>query len=702
MNGVDRLNKRVAQAFYGRFLELRPAQDAAIAPLLEGRNIVLTAGTGSGKTEAVLAPMVSRLWDDGFAGNGPGILYVAPTKALINDLQKRVDLPLQSLGLRVGIRHGDRDDLVSGPTPHVLLTTPESLDVLLFRHDPHLQAIRCVVVDEAHLIYNTQRGLQLSILLQRLNRSLPAPFQWAALSATIASLSDVASFLFGREVDTVFVQDTASREIDARILFIAAETDFTDLIGRLTDGRPAKLLVFADSRRECERLAGAVQSLPGLQNGVFAHYSSLSHQVRIDTERRFAEARTAVCVATSTLELGIDIGDIDAVILWGVPGGVESLLQRIGRGNRRNPKTNVVCLVPDTSDNRVLDAMCFLALIDCARVGRLPIRSPFDLFGAIGQQCLSFIGSNHGQFTRVADLHQMVEHTGYCDRDSLDAILAELSRQGYLQPHGFKNRYGADQGLHDLVDYRMIYGNFGANSQEVELRHGSKTLGCIPAINLLRLRRGDVVLFAGARWSVSRTSPDFVSLEPTHSGRTPTDLLYLGTKATRDTFVLDHAWRLIHEETDYLGILSTPLRELVTPFVRAIQAMCQYNTIPVMRTSTGYRYLTFAGTAVNEAVGQIMQRTILGCDDVSLHVMSEIEWGSLPTDPAEYETALRMLAQPEDRSIYQMALPVDLQFREFFQGWLRDETIRCVLRRLASSSPVFIPPSGWGHLPITD
>lgn len=690
MNSVDRLNKRVAQAFYGRFRELRPAQDAAIVPLLGGQNIVLTAGTGSGKTEAVLAPMVSRLWEDGIADNGPSILYVAPTKALINDLEKRLDLPLRSLGLRVGVRHGDRDSLVSGPTPHVLLTTPESLDVLLFRHDPHLQTVRCVVVDEAHLLYNTQRGLQLSILLQRLERSLPAPYQWAALSATIASLSDTAAFLFGREAKAVFVQDSASRELDAKVLSIADEEGFSSLIRRLTDSAPAKLLVFADSRRECERLAGALQSITALHGSVFAHYSSLSQQVRVETERRFAEARTAVCVATSTLELGIDIGDIDAVILWGVPPSVESLLQRIGRGNRRSTKTNVICLVPDTSDSQLLDALCFLALMDCAKKGELPVKSPFDLFGAIGQQCVSVIASDRGQFTRIADLHHLIEHLGYCDRKSLDMILAELSRKGYLQPHGFKNRYGADQGLHELVDYRMIYGNFGAGSQEVELRHGAKILGAIPAINLLRLHRGDVVLFAGARWHVARTSPDFISLEPTSSSRAPVELFYLGAKATRDTFVLDHTWRLVRGDADYSSVLSAPLQEVAAPFLRHMRSLSHGDIIPFTQTKTGYRYLTFAGAMVNEAVAGMTRANTIACDEVSLHVASEIDWGAIPTDPAAYETVLHTLTQSEDRSLYQQSLPMEMQFREFLQDWLRDATISHVLSRLASSSPVLI------------
>jgi ATP-dependent Lhr-like helicase len=376
------------------------------------------------------------------------------------------------LGLRVGIRHGDRDDLKSGRKPHVLLTTPESLDVLLFRKEPTLESVRAVVVDEVHLVYNTQRGLQLSILLRRLQQRLPEKVQWAALSATIGRLADVRDFLTGPQEDAVFLSYRGDRTIDAHVCHISDETGFCDMVLKLVAGGPTKLLVFANSRRECERLGGALCRSEELRHSVFAHYSSLSPEVRVETERGFANSRTAICIATSTLELGIDIGDIDAVLLWDVPGGVESFLQRIGRGSRRSHKTNVVCLVPDTSQSVVADALRFVALIDAARKAELPVRAPYDLFGAVVQQCLSVIASDGGRFTRVADLCELVNHKAYLERGVLDSVLAELAGAGYLQRHGFKNRYGADELLHQLVDYRMIYGNYGAGSQTIEVCYG--------------------------------------------------------------------------------------------------------------------------------------------------------------------------------------------------------------------------------------
>ena len=364
MSGIHTLDERVAAAFFGHFATLREAQEAAIEPLVSGRNVVLSSATGSGKTEAVVAPLISKYWRAAAKSESVILLYIAPTKALVNDLDKRLDPPLARLGLRVGVRHGDRDDLITGPKPQLLITTPESLDVMLFRRDLALTTIRAVVIDEVHLLYNTQRGLHLSILISRLRQLLSHKLQWAALSATIGNLSHVRDFLMGSGEDAEFLNFPAQRAIDAQVRHITDDDGFVTLVRRLTEGRHTKLLVFVNSRRQCEQLIGLLNHVEALRHSIFAHYSSLSPEVRLDTEHKFASMNTAVCVATSTLELGIDIGDIDAVILWGVPGGVDSFLQRIGRSNRRSNKTNVVCLVPTNSSGVVLDALRFAALVD--------------------------------------------------------------------------------------------------------------------------------------------------------------------------------------------------------------------------------------------------------------------------------------------------------------------------------------------------
>lgn len=688
--GAHLLDPSVAAAFYGRFVSLHGAQQAAIEPILAGQNVILSSRTGSGKTEAVMAPLMNRLWREAAKTDALVLLYIAPTKALVNDLEKRLYQPLNFLGMRVGVRHGDRDDLATGKKVHVLLTTPESLDVLMFRKDAALNSVCAVVIDEVHLLYNTQRGLQLSILLRRLQDRLGKPFQWAALSATIGDLSDIHGFLACGDENPILLSYPSQRTIDAQIRHIEDETGFLNLVRRLTDGRPTKLLVFTNSRRECERLAGMLQHDSSLRRAVFAHYSSLSSEVRLETERNFATAKTAICLATSTLELGIDIGNIDAVLLWGVPGSVESFLQRIGRGNRRTHKANAVCLIPDTTESVCIDALRFVALVDAASKGELSRRHPYELYGAVAQQLLSLIASDGGRFTRVADLCQFVCHKPYLDRPVIESILAQLADNGYLQAHGYKNQYGAEEPLYKLVDYKLIYGNFGAGSQSVDLYHETKRLGNVPVTNLFRIHRGSQVRFAGKNWRVQATSREKILLQPAQPGLAM-DFTYTGGGVQTDSFVINRVWQLLHSTQFPEDLFTQSLRRSVGEARTNLSAACNANQIPYIRSPDGIRYFTFAGYMVNKAVGLISRKASFKADDISLLVPSPIDWATVPTNTAVYEDIFPSLIETaSDQSLYQAQLPPELQLWEYLEDWLKDQTVFDALLRLSGSTPVAV------------
>jgi ATP-dependent Lhr-like helicase len=705
MSNGKLLERQVAAAFYGRFSSLRPAQDAAIPPIVSGQNVVLSSGTGSGKTEAVVAPLLSRYWRQAVESDALTILYIAPTKALANDLAKRLHAPLEALGLLVGVRHGDRDDLASGKTPHFLLTTPESLEVMLFRKDKALASIRALVIDEVHLLYNSQRGLQLSCLIRRLRTQL-ANLQWAALSATVGRLSDVRDFLFGNAEPATFLEFPAHRSIDAQVRYCPDESTFLSLIRKLTSGRPTKLLVFANARKECERLAGVLSHDRELRPNVVAHYSSLSPEVRVETEEQFASARTAVCVATSTLELGIDIGDIDAVILWGVPSGVESFLQRIGRGNRRSLKTNVICIIPDDTTSVPLTCLRFLALIDAARKGEMSVRAPYELFGAVAQQCLSVVASENGKFTRIAELCRHFEHLSHLQRDVVEAVLAELGSKDYLQRHGFKNQFGAADRLYELVDYKLIYGNFPLGSQSLEVHHGSQVLGTVPAVNLLRLTKGGTVRFAGKRWRIREASTDGISVEPTQARGHAVDFIYPGTGIGFDAFLTSRMWQLLHASDIPLDCLAPNLKKPMAEVVQTFRTACRSDQIPFYRTHTGIRYFTFGGYLVNKAIALSTGQPDFKADDFFLDVVTPIDWSKLITKPQDFEAVFHSLFEANSaQSLYQTFLPVDLQRIEFLQEWLKNEAVGRVLTRLKHASPVRLDmpkaPQQVGLLPAT-
>lgn len=689
MTGIGRLDPSVASAFFGRFTEIRPVQEAAVEPILAGRNVVLSSGTGTGKTEAIMAPLLTRFWRRAARSQEVVILYVAPTKALVNDLEKRLSPPLGALGLDLGIRHGDRDDVARGARPHVLITTPESLDVMLSRSDPALQSIQAVVIDEVHLLYNTQRGMQLSVLLRRLEQVTPHPLQTVMLSATIGRLADVTSFVLGDRASAELLSFPSDRTIDAHIRHIRNEQALLQLVTRLIEGRPTKLLVFANSRRECERLAGVLARDESLAPNVFTHYSSLSSDVRVETETKFMARRTAVCLATSTLELGIDIGDVDAVVLWGAPGSVDSFLQRIGRGNRRSNKANVVCLIPDNDMDPLLHAMRFLALIDASRRGLLPVRSPFELYGAVAQQLLDVVAANGGRYTRVADLCALFDHRGCYSRPVVETILAGLADQGYLLRHGFKNRYGAGERLHSLLDYRMIYGNFAVGSQKVDVLFAEKHLGEVPTINLLRVRSGQTVRFVGKHWRVTHASSQGIRLTPEGADGEAADFVYPGAGIGWDPFLTDRIWGIMLSNEIPYSLLQSSLADRLREFIEDVRSRFSQESIPFERTPEGICYSTFAGYLVNRAIALVSGKAVFRADDRTLTVPSPIEWATIPTSPEEYQPVFDQLFEASsEQSLYQSLLPPEFQRHEFLQAWLKDEAIPRVLRRLSVSTPV--------------
>jgi ATP-dependent Lhr-like helicase len=613
------------------------------------------------------------------------ILYIAPTKALVNDLEKRLSFLLNQLNIRVGVRHGDRDDLLFAKTPHVLITTPESLEVLLFRHESKILNIRALVIDEVHLLYNTQRGLQLSILIQRLKKLTNQQIQWAALSATVTKLSNVRDFLFGSYEQADFIELSTHRPIDAHIRKIIDEDSFLELIFRLTSNQSRKLLLFANSRKQCEELAGILKRNKFLNPYIFTHYSSLSTEVRIETENKFFASKTAICISTSTLELGIDIGDIDAVILWGVPGGVESFLQRIGRSNRRQNITNVICLIPyDSEDNVVFESLKFITLIANAKQGIIPMKMSYQLFGAIAQQCLSIIGSINGKFTRISDLYDLIKSHNYLDRLTLEKILAQLEEKEYLKKHGFKNQYGGNENLYKLIDYKMIYGNFAASSKSIEIRYSKKVLGEIPADNLTNLYNGVLINFAGNTWKVCKMSSNYIVVEQAKTKGSVVNLKYSGGKIKLDPFLFNSMWKIICEYDSYSELLHSSLLDTVESYINQFRQKCTFSTIPYIRKSNQFSYFTFAGSLINKAIVNIIGHTQASFDDITITTYKMIDWNSIPTNPQEYESIFSLLVDRDAKlSIYQELLPVELQSQEALQNWLKDQVVFDVLKRLS-------------------
>ncbi len=503
---------RTYDAFFRSFRKLLPSQEAAIPIVLDGKNLFLIAPTGTGKTEAVVAPLAERALD--FAGQTYA-LYIAPTRALANDLEMRLKEPLARCGLRLAIRHGERNTVPGKRPPNFILTTPESVEVMLSTLPEYakerLQEVRAVIVDEAHQFFGTRRGLQLYCLLERLEKFAKKPLQRICLSATVAEPEVVARFFQGSSNMEIKVVP-GQRQMRVRVDFIGCPSPegfgeaAAHWLGEILANH-RKVLVFANTRTQCDWLCWQLSER--LSVPVFLHYSSLPRDYREFVEREFKRRPRAVCIATSTLELGIDIGDVDAVGMWGAPNTVSSFLQRLGRGNRRTDTNIVYAACPQyhpsgaeaDPDNELLT---FFALVHSAQVNELETHFLPEFYSVLLQQLLALCC----QWGCVApDVFTTTVHNkpAFVNEEVLVDIMNALVEQGVLHSDARRDLWLPTDRFYECQSRGLFWSNIGGQeSAIVQDEEQSLPLAEIPRQYAVGLRPSKVVLFAGKPRLITR------------------------------------------------------------------------------------------------------------------------------------------------------------------------------------------------------
>lgn len=457
-------------AFFARFGRLRPVQRMAIPHILAGKNVLVVAPTAGGKTEAVIAPLCERI----VRGRLPGlsVLAIAPTRALVNDLYARLANPCEQMGVRLGRKTSDH--AMSGDAKeNLLITTPESTESLLTFRRNVLASVRAVAVDEIHLLAGSPRGDQLEIVLNRLETYLAhvqgsdfRGLQRVALSATLPDPERVIRGYLGSEA--ALIEASGSREIDSRIV-VSARDDRTRAQAAVRAAEAfddvRKVLVFVNSRRQVDTGANHFRSGRFAGVPVYGHHGSLSKAKREEVESRFKTDHRALCVATMTLEVGIDIGDVDLVICMDPPFSLSSFLQRIGRGCRRlQDKTRVVCVARDRAGE-----LMFQAMIRQSQAGLPAGPAPPFRRSVLVQQVLAYL-RQVGKHRRT--LEQFEGAFLSCavpplDRPCLGLVLGDLVRGGLLDEQGGVFRPAA-KGW-DFIDSSRIYSNMQPTPPEVAL-----------------------------------------------------------------------------------------------------------------------------------------------------------------------------------------------------------------------------------------
>jgi ATP-dependent Lhr-like helicase len=474
---LTRFHPAVERWFTTTFAGPTDPQRSAWPAIQDRRHTLIAAPTGSGKTLAAFLAAIDALVREGVAGDLPDetqVLYVSPLKALSNDIQRNLEWPLagireqlQALGLPgVDIRAlvrtgdttpGDRAAMRKRP-PHILVTTPESLYLLLTSESGRrmLATVRSVIVDEIHAVAASKRGSHLALSLERL-RALVAPRRLVriGLSATQKPIEDIARFLVGGDEPCTLVDTGHVRERDLALALPDAplEAVMSNEVWGLVYDRLAALvathrttLVFVNTRRLAERVTRHLSERLG-KDHIASHHGSLSKEHRLAAEQRLKAGELKVLVATASLELGIDIGEVDLVCQLGTPRSIATFLQRVGRSGHAIGAVPKGRLFPLSRDELVECA----ALLDAVARGELDrLRIPEKPLDVLAQQVVAEVSACEWAEPTLFDTVRRAYPYRKLTRDEFDSVVAMLS-DGYATRRGRSSAYLH----HDAVNQRL-------------------------------------------------------------------------------------------------------------------------------------------------------------------------------------------------------------------------------------------------------
>jgi len=480
---LESFHPAVANWFRREFTEPTPCQAQAWPAIRAGHHTLIAAPTGSGKTLAAFLCAIDELLRVGIEGGLPDatmVLYVSPLKALSNDVQKNLQQPLAGVrdqllelgmadvDIRAQVRTGDtppaeRERMRRVP-PHILVTTPESLYLLLTSESGRamLSTVRTVIVDEIHALAPNKRGAHLALSLQRLAALTPTAPVRIGLSATQKPLKTVADFLVGDhaaprtivDIGHVRARDIAIEVTASPLEPVMPGEAWTEIYDRLATlvGEHRTTLIFVNTRRMAERVARHLAERIG-DDAVTSHHGSLAREHRFDAEQRLKAGTLRALVATASLELGIDIGDVELVCQLGSPRRIDTLLQRVGRSGHGIGRTPKGRLFPTTRDELV---EC-VALLDAVRRAELErLRLPARPLDVLAQQIVAEVAA---QDWSQDELYRCF--TGawvYRDlpRQEFDRIV-DMVAQGFTTRRGRRGAY-----LHHDAVHRQLRSRRGA------------------------------------------------------------------------------------------------------------------------------------------------------------------------------------------------------------------------------------------------
>ena len=443
---------RTWHAFFARFGRLRDSQRVAIGPIIAGHSVLLSSPTASGKTEAIIAPLLERVLKQiaSFRKKTPQLklLIICPTRALCNDMLRRIRGPVSQCGVTTKVKSGDHSHFNKKKPPTVLITTPESLDSLLTRSPKALTHLSGIMLDELHLLADSARGDQLQVLVHRVRRMNPS-IQVAGASATVANMERLAVEFVGEDARILHANYKFNRSIKAEYFQAITLEEAALVFEAVREKFPhEKVLVFANKRKEIEKLSVLLRAQKAR-----IHHGSLSQSERLRTETILQRESSGIYIATSTLEVGIDIQDIDRIVLISPPANVASYLQRVGRGDRRSSTVHVTCLYANN-----FEKYRYEHLLLCAEKSNLFDEAVPFRPNVLAQQAMSILYQNPKKWISANTLHKRLpSHVAeQWSKESCELILNSLQEKDYLL-RDTKGRYTANSKLQELHKFGFLH-----------------------------------------------------------------------------------------------------------------------------------------------------------------------------------------------------------------------------------------------------
>jgi ATP-dependent Lhr-like helicase len=605
----------VAGWFARTFGQPTPAQADAWPKIKAGLHTLIAAPTGSGKTLAAFLAAIDDLVRQGVRAPLPDavqVVYVSPLKALSNDIHRNLEAPLAGISeelrklghndveIRSWVRTGDtpaseRDKMRRRP-PHILVTTPESLYVLLGSDSGRqmLSTTRSVILDEIHAMAPNKRGVHLALSLERLSALCGSKLLRIGLSATQNPISTVAHFLTGAGLDgkpaaEAAIIDTGhqrKRNLDIEIpsspleAVMSAEvwTQVYDKLSSLIEDHKTTL-VFVNTRRMAERVARELTERLGAE-AVTAHHGSMAKEHRLTAEQRLKKGELRALVATASLELGIDIGDVDLVCQLGSPRAIASFLQRVGRSGHAVGGTPKGRLFPQSRDDLVECA----ALLDSVRRGELDkLTIPENALDVLSQQIVAEVAAKDWDETELFDLFRRAWPYRRLERADYDKVLKMLGE-------GFSTRHGRRGTLihHDTINH-VLRGRRGARTTaltsggtipdtadyQVLLEPDNHTIGTVNEDFAIESLAGDVFQLGNMSYRILRVERGTLRVEDAH-GQPPTIPFWIGEAPGRTDELSVSVSRLRAEIGDNIGDAERLLTEEVGIGEGAARQLVEY------------------------------------------------------------------------------------------------------------------------------